>query len=280
MGTSKTKPALIDMWKQHDRSLLEAIFCKLSPQQLSIVEPLCLPNHPDLDTLIVSQRNNISFNRLILKEINGEIPFNAKGMNSILKLFRVRNEIAVRNNNSSFVPSLFIDVETSTAIMNKILDGDPTDILSIDPQFGNLTPSYVRKLCRIYLPYLHSGNIWGMIIIDFKLMTLHYVCHASHNGIQDFDPALDNLLEQISRQFSALLIEIGYGRVDNRGFEEWDISLYPLNGSSCSDEFSGIFVATTLYLLVHECPVYIPLNQLSNLRQKFTYWTICGALPM
>jgi hypothetical protein len=270
---NKNKACLIEMWKQHDRACFEAIFSKLSPVQLAVVEPLCLRNHADINAMIVSQKNNISFNRLILKEINGELPLNAKGMNSLLKLFRKRDEIIV-GHNSSYKRSIFIDVETCTEIMNYNIDSDETQMLLIDPQFGNLTQSDLEKLCRIYLPYLHSNVVWGMVIIDFASKTLYYVYH----GIEEAEQELDRLLEKVCKQFSTLLNEID--GVDNNGINDWDISLYPLNASSCPEEFSGIFVATVLYYLVQECPIYIPVSQMSNLKQKFAYWLICGALPM
>jgi hypothetical protein len=221
----------------------------------------------------VSQKNNISFSRLILKEINGELMLNVKGMNSLLKLFRKRDEIIV-GYNSSYKRSIFIDVETCTEIMDYNINSDETQMLSIDPQFGNLTQRDLDKLCRIYLPYLHTADIWGMVIIDFASKTLYYVYH----GIEEAEQELDTLLEKVCKQFSTLLNEID--GADNNGIKDWDISLYPLNASSCPEAFSGIFVATVLYYLVQECPIYIPVSQLSNLKQKFAYWLICGALPM
>jgi len=35
-----------------------------------------------------------------------------------------------------------------------------------------------------------------------------------------------------------------------------------------------------LCFLVQECPVYIPENQLLNLKQKFAFWVIMGELPI
>ena len=275
MATSgESKTSLIEMWKQHDHAFVEAIFNKLSPLQLRIVEPFCLSNTADIDVLTLSQKNNISFNGLIIQEINGELPLQSTGMNTLLKLFRVRDEIAVRNN-SSYKPSLFIDVESCMAIMNYNINNEVTDMLSLDVQLGNLTKTTLDKLSRIYFPYLHSDGVWGLVIIDFKFGTLYYVYH---HGIQGADPELDMLLEQISKQFSMLLTEIN--GADTYGIKDWDISLYPLNGSLCSEEFSGIFIATVLYYILQECPIYIPASQLTNMKQKFAYWLISGVLPM
>jgi hypothetical protein len=61
---------------------------------------------------------------------------------------------------------------------------------------------------------------------------------------------------------------------------DWEVSSYPLNGSSCEEDLSGIFIATVMYFIVQECPVYIPFDQLSNMKQKFALWLIEGLLPI
>jgi len=283
MATSALdKKQLLEAWEQHDHTVFEAIFNKLSTLQREIVDPLCLPNQTNISESIKSKRNDIVFNRLILNEINGNLSLNVTVMNTILKLFRQRNEVAV-SKSTSYHSSIFVDVETCTAIMNydtsKTFDPvnpECTNLLAIDVQLGNLNASKMNLLSRIYFPYFHSDGVFGMIIMDMKSKCFYYVHHGNQDTDKEF---LDTLLEKVVQQFNLLLDEISPADTGGAS-DEWQISLYPLNTSSCSDHYSGIFIATVLCFLVQECPVYIPENQLLNLKQKFAFWVIMGELPI
>ena len=50
---------------------------------------------------------------------------------------------------------------------------------------------------------------------------------------------------------------------------EWETTIYPLNESSCSEEFTGVFILLVQYFFVQECSVYIPIDQLKILDDNF-----------
>jgi hypothetical protein len=134
----------------------------------------------------------------------------------------------------------------------------------------------LENVSRMYFPYLQSDGLWGMIIIDFRVEALYYV----YLGIRSDDAELDELLKKVSIQFNTFLNELFSNELNRDEVTEWETTIYPLNESSCPEEFTGVFILLVLYFIVQECPVYIPIDQLKNIRRKFSYWLIDGALPM
>jgi hypothetical protein len=274
-SSNGNKQSLVEIWKQNDNAFLIAVFSELSPIQLRSVEPLCLPNQPNMNNVKTSLKNNIIYTKNTLNQINGHLPFHKSGMNAMLNLFRKRNEIVVRINNS-YKSSIFVDVETCEAIMNHNLLSEFSGIISTDSQLMALNQVQLENLSRMYFPYLQSDGIWGMIIIDFRVEALYYV----YLGIRSDDAELDELLKKVSIQFNTFLNELFSNELNRDEVTEWETTIYPLNESSCPEEFTGVFILLVLYFIVQECPVYIPIDQLKNIRRKFSYWLIDGALPM
>jgi hypothetical protein len=269
--SNATKSVLIERWKQNDKLFLTAIFTPLNPNNLNLVAPLCLYVPDDLFTPIESKQNNLIINRLILNEVNGSVIMGTAGMNSILELFRKRNQkIASREVNSDFKTSLFMDVTTFTTIMN--LDVlERFNFRSIDDQFKNLD---MDKIYRIYFPHLQSIGGWGIVVLDFNLSVIYYI---DHNNRSD-DPDFMELMDKVEEKCNCLISEIWRinGMINDA---DWEISLFPLNGSCCAEDVSGIFMATVMYFIVQECPVYISEDQLATLKQKFALWLIEGSVP-
>ena len=114
-------------------------------------------------------------------------------------------------------------------------------------------------------------------MIDIPSETIFYIYHGSP---VDAEVETRELLDNIDLQFNSFLTEIiGDERQTDENIN-WDVSLYALNGCYSTEEYSGIFIASVMYFLVQECPIYIPSSRLNILRSKFSLWLIDGALPM
>ena len=74
-SSNGNKQSLVEIWKQNDNAFLIAVFSELSPIQLRSVEPLCLPNQPNMNNVITSLKNNIIYTKNTLNQINGHLPF-------------------------------------------------------------------------------------------------------------------------------------------------------------------------------------------------------------
>ena len=159
--------------------------------------------------------------------------------------------------------------------MNHNLFREFSGIISTDSQLMALNQVQLENVSRMCFPYLHSDGIWCMIIIDFRVEALYYV----YLGIRSDDAELDELLKKVSIQFNTFLNEFFSNELNRDEVTELETTIYPLNESSCPEEFTGVFILSVLYF-IQECPVYIPINQLKNIRRKFSYWLIDGALPM
>jgi hypothetical protein len=266
------KEVLIERWKQNDNIFLNAIFSPLSPNKLDIVTPLCLFVPDDLYTPIICRQNKLFINRSALIEVNGSTVLGIAGMNSIVQLFCKRNDnIVSREVNSAFKPSLFMNSTIFTTIMN--LDfSEPFNFASINDELENLD---VNKIYRIYFPYQLSNESWSMVILDFNLSVIYFVDHKNHSD----DPEFIQLMDKVEVQCNCLIAEF-WNLNEMRLDEDWEVTLFPLNGSCCGEDLSGIFVATVMYFIVQECPVYISVDQLSNIKQKFALWLIEGSLPL
>ena len=269
-GTKKL--ALIERWKQNDSVFLTSMFSQVSPNNVNLIESLCSNGQTGLNIPILSRQNNISINKSILFEVNGDQSLENAGMDSILKLFRTRNKkISSLEINKGFKPSLFLDTSTCSSIMKP--PSVVTTFRSINGQFKDMV---IENFHRIYFPHF-LGGVWGMVMLDIPSEHIFYIFHGSP---VDSDVETRQLLDNIDLQFNSFLTEI-IG--DERQTDEnvnWDVSLYPLNGCYSTEEYSGIFVASVLYFLVQECPIFIPSSRLNILRSKFSLWLIDGALPM
>ena len=266
------KQALIERWKRNDTVFLTSIFTPLSPNNADLIENFCSNGQIGLDIPILSRQNYTSFSKSILFEINGDQPLTNEGMDAILQLFRNRNQktrAMVMNN--GFKQSIFLNPSTFTSVMNPT--SPTTTFRSIDNQFNDMV---FEKFHRIFFPHL-LGGVWGMVMIDIPSETIFYIYHGSP---VDAEVETRELLDNIDLQFNSFLTEIiGDERQTDENIN-WDVSLYALNGCYSTEEYSGIFIASVMYFLVQECPVFIPLSQLKILRSKFSLWLIDGALPM
>jgi hypothetical protein len=270
--SNTTKALLIERWRQNDNIFLTAIFSPLSPNNLNIVNPLCLYILEELFTPIVSRQNNMIINRSILMEVNGPTGLDTAGMNSILQLFRNRNDnIVSRELNSAFKPSKFMNATSLTTIMDHNIS-EHFNFRLMDDQINNL---HVDKIYRMYFPYRQANMQWVMVILDFNLSLIYYV----DPGNQSADPDFLDFIDKVEVQFNYFISELwnASGKIND---VDWEVAAYPLNGSICAEDISGIFIAIVLYFIVQECPVYIPVNQLTNMKPKIALWLIEGSLPM
>jgi len=89
-GTKKL--ALIERWKQNDSVFLTSMFSQVSPNNVNLIESLCSNGQTGLNIPILSRQNNISINKSILFEVNGDQSLENAGMDAILKLFRIKNK--------------------------------------------------------------------------------------------------------------------------------------------------------------------------------------------
>jgi hypothetical protein len=278
-ASNSTKKGLIETWKQNDGLFLAAVFAPLSPNNDEIVAKHCLNIPDDLNTPICSRLNDMIFNQSILLEVNGiNMTLRKEGMNLILQLFRTRNnKIISREINDAFKPSYFMNVPTFTAIY-ELDTTTPSNLSAIDDQFKNLD---VEKIYRMYFPYRWDQTSWGIVILDFNLNIIYYVDHNNVNNLVDpsDDPDFMDFIDKVEVTFNFLITELWRlnGKINDN---TWDVSPFPLNGSVCAEHNSGIFIAAIMYFIVQECPVYIPTDQLSNLKKKFALWLIDGSLPM
>jgi hypothetical protein len=145
---------------------------------------------------------------------------------------------------------------------------DPFNLGEIDDQLINLQ---IEQIYRMYLPY-HQSNYWGMVILDFNLSVIYYIDH----GNQSHDPDYVELMDQVELKYNGLIKAL----LNNVVQSNWEVSSYPLNGSSCEEDLSAILIATVMYFMVQECPVYVPSDQITKLKQKFALWLVEGELPI
>ena len=69
-----------------------SIFIPIKPNDANLIENVCSNGQTGLNIPISSRQNNISINKSILFEVNGDQSLENAGMDAILKLFRIRNK--------------------------------------------------------------------------------------------------------------------------------------------------------------------------------------------
>ena len=116
-----------------------------------------------------------------------------------------------------------------------------------------------------------DGQFKVMVIENFH--QIYFRIYIFNGCPVDADVNMRELLHNTNLQFNSILTEIIEDESQTDENINWDLSVYALNGCYSTKEYSGIFIASVLYFLVQECPIFVPSS-------RFKKRAIDGALPM
>ena len=94
-----------------------------------------------------------------------------------------------------------------------------------------------------------------MVMIDIPSESIFFIYHGSP---VDADVDTRELLDYIDLQFNSFQTEIIGDEYQTDENMNWDVFLSVLNDFYSTEEYTGIFIASVMYFLVQECPVFIP----------------------
>lgn len=115
---------MVEKCKANDLAFITMIFGTLSPHHSAYIEQYSnsILSPEEMFSNILDLGNSIVTNRSILLQFSGNQHILGTGMNAFLQLFRNRNASALSKAPNRYIPSIFLDAQSSYSIINSQID--------------------------------------------------------------------------------------------------------------------------------------------------------------
>jgi hypothetical protein len=206
---------------------------------------------------------------------------------AFMSLFKMRDEKifeshkAVNERNANYIPFLKSIFVGPQILQELVAFPDCDDEFIVDD---------ITDVHRIYIAYnernneINGINKWTLIVVNLISQSIYY-----------FDPTLDNSLNNNGVR-SVPIDEATVVKMNNikscvniylrkklqNVAIDFDLMLLPNNfhHHQQNDFDSGVSVVTSIYFLLHECPIVLKESQMNKLRVNLAYWISTSAFPV